>query len=165
MPPEHCQHLHCPHCGYDLTGLTEYRCPECGRGFDENALRRAAAWAPVTFAQAVFRLLPISVTSGVAGVFGILPFSCLAMVWDGRALLMLWVLCTIVAFALMGLNRTHEMARQMTIARSAARGRDFDGRGVIPLTLALLTCMILLSAIAFVAVMIGLAGVCTLLVG
>lgn len=25
--------LHCPECGYDLTGLTEWRCPECGEKF------------------------------------------------------------------------------------------------------------------------------------
>ena len=27
----------CPQCGYDLTGLTQCRCPECGRefGFEE----------------------------------------------------------------------------------------------------------------------------------
>jgi hypothetical protein len=34
--------LHCEHCGYSLTGLTENRCPECGRTFDVDALRLAA---------------------------------------------------------------------------------------------------------------------------
>lgn len=34
------QHLHCAGCGYDLTGLTESRCPECGAGFDLELLRR-----------------------------------------------------------------------------------------------------------------------------
>ena len=26
---------HCRRCGYNLTGLTEARCPECGTGFEE----------------------------------------------------------------------------------------------------------------------------------
>lgn len=26
-------HLHCTHCGYDLTGLLERTCPECGESF------------------------------------------------------------------------------------------------------------------------------------
>lgn len=30
--------LGCPHCRYDLTGLTETRCPECGEAFDLDAL-------------------------------------------------------------------------------------------------------------------------------
>ena len=33
--------LPCPLCGYDLRGLPAGRCPECGHGFDPDALRRA----------------------------------------------------------------------------------------------------------------------------
>lgn len=32
--------LICPSCEYDLTGLLERRCPECGRAFDADELRR-----------------------------------------------------------------------------------------------------------------------------
>jgi len=35
--------LRCPLCEYELTGLTEPRCPECGYAFDWAELRRAAA--------------------------------------------------------------------------------------------------------------------------
>lgn len=31
---------HCFHCGYNLTGTIEPRCPECGRPFDNSAYRR-----------------------------------------------------------------------------------------------------------------------------
>src|SRR5215207_1118651 len=31
--------LHCPLCDYDLRGLVEPRCPECGHAFDRQELR------------------------------------------------------------------------------------------------------------------------------
>jgi hypothetical protein len=34
--------LHCPNCDYNLTGLTENRCPECGSEFDLDELRDIA---------------------------------------------------------------------------------------------------------------------------
>ncbi len=30
----------CPHCGYNLRGIVEPRCPECGREFDSDQLLR-----------------------------------------------------------------------------------------------------------------------------
>lgn len=56
--------LHCPECGYDLTGLRVNRCPECGRAFDpiaparEQSIRRPRWWvallAVLTCAYAPF---------------------------------------------------------------------------------------------------------------
>lgn len=34
------QTLHCPTCGYNLTGLPENRCPECGKRFSLERLKR-----------------------------------------------------------------------------------------------------------------------------
>jgi hypothetical protein len=39
--------LRCPRCEYNLTGLTDARCPECGTTFDWEAVRRAAQNAPI----------------------------------------------------------------------------------------------------------------------
>jgi hypothetical protein len=38
--------LRCPRCGYNLTGLTLPRCPECGATFDWEEVRRLAADRP-----------------------------------------------------------------------------------------------------------------------
>lgn len=39
--------LRCPQCEYNLTGLTENRCPECGSAFDPEELRRVFSGAPL----------------------------------------------------------------------------------------------------------------------
>ena len=46
-PPAESTGLRCPHCDYDLTGLTEDRCPECGEAFDRELLRKIAANEPI----------------------------------------------------------------------------------------------------------------------
>jgi hypothetical protein len=33
---------HCPECGYDLRGLSQQRCPECGRAFTFHEVRKTA---------------------------------------------------------------------------------------------------------------------------
>jgi len=38
--------MRCPRCEYNLTGLTDPRCPECGTTFDWDDIRRAAACPP-----------------------------------------------------------------------------------------------------------------------
>lgn len=38
--------LRCPQCEYNLTGLTENRCPECGEAFDLEELRRVFGVQP-----------------------------------------------------------------------------------------------------------------------
>jgi hypothetical protein len=48
------EHLACPKCGYDLYGIPEVRCPECGFRYDYEALRSLAAsaeWARLASAR------------------------------------------------------------------------------------------------------------------
>lgn len=54
--------LYCPKCGYNLTGLTEERCPECGAGFDPLELARLQVLTTRRAKHAVFRavLMPIA---------------------------------------------------------------------------------------------------------
>jgi len=45
--------LRCPQCDYNLTGLSEPRCPECGEAFDWEQVRRAAANPPRIYFERV----------------------------------------------------------------------------------------------------------------
>ena len=46
-PPAETAGLYCFNCDYDLTGLIEDRCPECGQPFDRDLFRRIAAGEPI----------------------------------------------------------------------------------------------------------------------
>jgi len=59
---------HCPKCDYDLRGLTESRCPECGSAFStpQIAAYKDQRWPPERF----FRwLLLATILWGIAYVF------------------------------------------------------------------------------------------------
>lgn len=58
--------LPCPACGYDLRGLVERRCPECGRPFTPRELVRR----PIPFEVAVgWRLIPAFLLTALMSLF------------------------------------------------------------------------------------------------
>ena len=66
-------HVYCPACGYDLHGIPERRCPECGFGFDKAAaLSVSIAEAQHAFAaaRAVIAIAAMSVICAGAAVSG-----------------------------------------------------------------------------------------------
>jgi hypothetical protein len=84
MPNE--RKISCPACHYELSGLLEERCPECGGHFDRELLLRlhAAAWpasraAPLTVVAALsLLLLPYSLPTAIQTLPSIWLYTALA---------------------------------------------------------------------------------------
>ncbi len=94
--------LFCPTCDYNLTGLSEQRCPECGTEFDPDAIRRFATTAlkPIGFWTAIFHLLwpPVA--------FSLLVYLCAIsdLEWLFGTLIVCTVIYTFVNGAEMGIR-------------------------------------------------------------
>lgn len=70
-PALHDSRMRCPHCEYNLTGLVDPRCPECGTTFDWDDVRRAAACPPrIAFERARgWRKIPAFVVTWATVLF------------------------------------------------------------------------------------------------
>lgn len=82
--PEHLD-LHCPECHYNLTGLREWRCPECGQPFNprrthtRGMLRHPEYFLRYRFSPAEIRSSFFAVLLFAAGVVLILAGGSIAM--------------------------------------------------------------------------------------
>jgi len=92
--------LFCLKCDYNLTGLTENRCPECGLAFDPEALAAdMATWPePISWPVATFWLVLSPALVGACGFFTALTG------WSGlyKPIGILWALGFLLSLSVAG---------------------------------------------------------------
>jgi hypothetical protein len=125
--------LRCPRCEYNLTGLVEARCPECGTTFDWEDVRRGGpkyptiafersrgwrkvpafvvTWATILFAPWVFARQAVTRASGwhalVFGVFCFVPVTARYLwEWQDGEIWLVWVGTAVVYILLQAMVLT-----------------------------------------------------------
>ncbi len=150
--------LYCPTCGYNLTGLADNRCPECGKAFDPRQVGlQQASRSRVD--------LPDDVTMvAVAAWLFVLPMlywalaAGLAWLWGIDAVMLLVLLLLAAPFMLMVARR---LCRRIAFTRALADNRPREwvvaGGSAMRLSTAL-WAMQLFAALGPVVFVVVLAG-------
>ena len=134
--------LFCPQCEYNLTGLTQDLCPECGRPFDREEIARLAASAPK----------PISATS-VTVQMVVPPLICAVLVPVLFATNLEFLFGTLVlALAIFSVLQGVNTPSRIHVTRAVAQGRPaYSRRKTSVVILSMLGWLWLQTILAYVA--------------
>jgi len=110
--------LFCPECGYNLTGLPENRCPECGGEFDPQRLAQEIRDAPepITLRRALLHLLWPPALFLVAGLAGLIS-------QEARAFVLAVVVLLVVFY---GFVNASMLAERVVASQAARAGKGFS---------------------------------------
>lgn len=112
--------IYCPHCGYNLTGLAEHRCPECGREYEPAAVTGDApgGYESITLHEILYQ---IGWPPGLFLVtFFLGPF---LMGWYARVV----ILAAAVLLVFYGFENALALARRMAVTRALKSGTAQSG--------------------------------------